>query len=145
MTGNVNPIWNALDAAGVLRANGLVLANVTATETGASFDSQTDGYEVEMTANPTERWRLFANYSKTSTMRTNIGREEQAYIANFRDLWLRNGTVLTTDGTGRTVAQAVAALDQAAFTNFVLADQKRPLGQVKHKFCARPTSSVRKS
>jgi iron complex outermembrane receptor protein len=139
MTGNVNPIWNALEAAGVLRASGLVLANVSAIETGASFDSQTDGYEIELTANPSERWRLFANYSSTSTMRTNIGREEQAYLANFRDLWLRNGSVPLTDGTGRTVAQAVAGVDQAAFTNFVLADEKRPLGQVKHKFNLRTT------
>jgi iron complex outermembrane recepter protein len=104
MTAQINPVWNALDAAGVLRANGLVLADVTDIATGASFDSQTDGYEVELTANPTDRWRLFANYSNTSTVRTNIGREQQAYIANFRELWLRNGSVPTTDGTGRTVA-----------------------------------------
>jgi hypothetical protein len=139
MTAQINPIWNALDAAGVLRANGLVLADVTDVATGASFDSQTDGYEIELTANPTEHWRLFANYSDTSTVRTNIGREQQAYIANFRDLWLRNSSVLTVDGTGRTVAQAVAGVDQAAFANFVLADNKRPLGQIKHKLNLRTT------
>lgn len=139
MTAQINPIWNALDAAGVLRANGLVLADVTDIATGASFDSKTDGYEVELTANPTDRWRLFANYSNTSTVRTNIGQEQQAYIAHYRDLWLRNGSVLTTDGTGRTVTQAVAGVDQAAFANFVLADNKRPLGQVKHKFNLRTT------
>jgi outer membrane receptor for monomeric catechols len=82
---------------------------------------------------------LFANFSSTSTLRTNIGREQQAYLANFRELWLRNGSVLTTDGTGRTVAQAVAGVDQAAFSNFVLADNKRPLGQVKRKFNLRTT------
>jgi outer membrane receptor for monomeric catechols len=139
MTANINPIWNALDAAGVLRTNGLVLADVTDIATGASFDSKTDGYEVELTANPTDRWRLFANFSSTQTVRTNIGREQQAYIENFRDLWLRNGSVLTTDGTGRTVTQAVAGVDQAAFSNFVLADNKRPLGQIKQKFNLRTT------
>src|SRR5262249_21764940 len=104
-----------------------------------SFDSKTDGYEVELTANPTDRWRLFANYSSTQTARTNIGREQQAYIAHFRDLWLRNGSVLTTDGTGRTVAQGGGGVDQAGFGNFVLADNKRPLGQVKQKFNLRST------
>jgi len=41
---------------------------------------------------------MFANFSSTSTVRTNIGPEEQAYIANFRPLWLSNGTVVTVDG-----------------------------------------------
>jgi outer membrane receptor for monomeric catechols len=139
MTAQINPIWNALDAAGVLSANKLVLADVTDIATGASFDSKTDGYEVELTANPTDHWRLFANYSHTSTVRTNIGREQQTYIAHFRDLWLRNGSVPLTDGTGRNVTQAVAGVDQAAFSNFVLADEKRPLGQVKEKFNLRTT------
>lgn len=134
MTTSINPIWNALDAAGVLTANRLVLADVTDVATGASFDSKTHGYEVELTANPTDHWRVFANYSNESTTRSNIGHEQQAYIANFRDFWLRNGSVPTVDGTGRTVARAVAGVDQAAFSNFVLADNKRPLGQVQHKF-----------
>lgn len=139
MGAQINPIWNALEAAGVLRANNLQLATVTDIGTGTTFDSKTSGYEAELTANPTDRWRIFANYSNTATTRTNIGREQLAYIANFRDLWLRNGAVLTTDGTGRTVAQAAAGVDQAAFANFVLADNKRPLGQVKHKANFRTT------
>ena len=133
MTTSINPIWNALDSAGVLAANRLVLADVQDTATGASFDSKTQGYEVELTANPTEHWRLFFNYSRETTTRSNIGQEQQAYIANFRDLWLRNGGVVLIDGTGRTVTQAVAAVDASAFSNFVLADSKRPLGQIEHK------------
>jgi outer membrane receptor for ferric coprogen and ferric-rhodotorulic acid len=133
MGGNINPIWNALDSAGVLTANRLALADVTDIATGASFDSKTHGYEVELTANPSERWRVFANYSSHFTSRSNIGREQQAYIAANRELWLRNGTLPTVDGTGRTVEQAVAGVDQAAFSHFVLADNKPPLGQVKHK------------
>lgn len=133
MAPTVNPIWNALDAVGVLAANKLSLVDVTDIATGASFDSKTHGYEVELTANPTDHWRLFLNYSRESTTRSNIGAEQQAYLANFHEFWLRNGSVLLTDGTGRTVAQAVAAVDQAAFANFVLADNKRPLGQIKDK------------
>ncbi len=133
MTTNINPIWNALDAAGVLAANRLVLANVQDAATGATFDSKTHGYEAELTANPTERWRIFANYSNETTTRSDIGREQQAYLATYRDLWVRNGSLPTVDGTGRTVAQAVAGVDQAAFSNFVLADGKRPLGQIRHK------------
>jgi hypothetical protein len=133
MTTVINPIWNGLDAAGVLAANRMTLSNVLDAATGATFDSKTHGYEVELTANPSERWRVFANYSNESTTRSNIGKEQQAYIASYRDFWLRNGSVLTVDGTGRTVAQAVAGVDQSAFSNFVLADNKRPLGQIKHK------------
>ena len=90
-----------------------------------------------LTANPTPNWRAFLNYSSETTTRSNIGQEQQAYIAANRDLWLRNGGVALIDGTGRTVAQAVAAIDQLAFSNFVLADNKRPLGQIRHKFNVR--------
>lgn len=133
MTTVINPVWNALDSQGILGANNMVLANVNDQATGASFDSRTQGYELELTANPTEQWRLFLNYSNEKTSRTNIGQEQQAYIANFREFWLRYGSTLLVDGTGRTVAQAVAGIEQSAFSNFVLADQKRPLGQIQHK------------
>lgn len=129
----VNTVWNALDAAGALAANGLVFADVSAKDTGSTFDSVTTGCEFELTANPTPRWRLFANYSREETTRTNIGREQRAYLANFRPLWLRYVGVPLVGSTTGTVAQGVAAIDAAEFTNFTLADRKRPLGQMRDK------------
>lgn len=130
----VNTVWNALDAAGALAANGIVYADVSAKDTGSTFDSVTTGYEVELTANLTPSWRLFANYSREETARANIGQEQRAYLANFRPLWLRYAGVPLVDGSVNSVAQGVAAIDAAEFTNFTLADHKRPLGQIRDKF-----------
>lgn len=133
ISGTTGVVWNALDAAGALAANNLVLASVQNVATGATFDSKSHGVEVELTANPSDRWRVFLNYSNGTTTRSNIGREQQAYIAHWRDLWARYGDLPTVDGTNRTVAQAIASVDQSAFSSFVLADQRRPIGQIRHK------------
>ncbi|MDB6166966.1 MAG: hypothetical protein JWQ83_2106, partial [Lacunisphaera sp.] len=124
----VNPIWAALVQAAVVPST-YTLADVS---TGQTFDSYTQGYEMELTANLTEHWRVFLNYSDEKTTRTNIGTEQLAYIAAWRPLWVANSGLPLTTGTG-TVATQVAALDALAFTNYTLADGKQPLGQSQHK------------
>lgn len=123
---SINPIWDALVLAGK------VPSGTASSSTGTTFDSRTQGYEVEATANFTANWRAFLNYSNEQTARTNIGREEIAYLATWRSLWESNQNLPLATGTG-TIATQLARLDAAAFTTYTLADGTLPLGQMRHK------------
>ena len=122
----INPIWDAMALAGK------VPSGTGSMSTGKTFDSYTQGYEVEITANPTEHWRVFLNYSDSRTTRTNLGQEDLAYIAYWRPTWEANAARPLANGQG-TIATQLAALDSATFTNFTLADGKVTLGQMQHK------------
>jgi len=123
----INPIWDAMALAGK------VPSGTSSMSTGKTFDSYTQGYEVEITANPSEHWRMFLNYSNSRTTRTNIGQEDMAYIAYWRPTWQTNSALLLANGQG-TIATQLVALDNTTFTNFTLADGKVTLGQMQHKF-----------
>lgn len=131
-TSAINVIWDGLEAAGVLRANNIALGDVRGLAVGETSDGRTKGYELELTANLTEGWRTYANFSDETTERTNIGQEVQAYLANFRPLFERFPTVPVTGGAG-TVANQLARVDTAAFTSYVVADGRRPQGQIQRK------------
>jgi outer membrane receptor protein involved in Fe transport len=122
----INPIWDALALAGKVPGGTATMS------TGTTFDSRSQGYEVEATANLTAQWRTLLNYSNTQVTRTNIGREDIAYIATWRSLWEANQGLPLTTGKG-TIGTQLAAIDAAVFTNFVLADGALPLGQMRHK------------
>lgn len=123
---SINPLWDALASAGK------VPSGTSTNATGQTFDSRTQGYELELTANLTEQWRAFLNYSQGKTSRTNIGRDDLAYIATWRSLWEANRALPLAIGTG-TIATQLTALDATTFNNFTLADGKLPLGQIRHK------------
>jgi len=123
---SINPIWDALVLAGKFPSG-------TATSSaGTTFDTATEGYEVELTANPTAQWRIFLNYSNEKTTRTKIGKEDLAYVAFWRPTWEANQALPLATGVG-TIATQLAALDKTTFTNFILADGKPPLGQMRNK------------
>jgi iron complex outermembrane receptor protein len=126
---SINPIWDALALAGK------VPSGTSSLGTGTTFDSRTQGYEVEATANFTANWRAFLNYSNEQTSRRNIGQEELAYIATWRSLWESNQALPLATGRG-TIGTQLTALDAATFTNFTLADGALPLGQMRHKLNA---------
>ena len=126
---SINPIWDALALAGK------VPSGTASMGTGQTFDSRTQGYEVEATANFTEHWRAFLNYSNEQTSRTNIGQEDTAYIAAWRSLWEANQALPLATGKG-TIGTQLTALDTATFTTFTLADGALPLGQMRHKLNA---------
>jgi outer membrane receptor for ferric coprogen and ferric-rhodotorulic acid len=123
---SINPIWTALALAG------RVPSGTTQIGTGRTFDNRTQGYEVELTANPSEHWRMFLNYSNSKSAQSNIGREDIAYIAFWRPTWEANSALPLSTGVG-TIATQLAALDVRTFTDFVLANNKPALGQMQHK------------
>jgi iron complex outermembrane recepter protein len=125
----INPIWDALVLAGKFPSG------TASNATGTTFDSRTRGYEVEATANLTENWRAFLNFSDEQVTRRNIGREEIAYIAFWRPQWEANQALPLATGRG-TIATQLAALDAAVFNSFTLADGALPLGQMRQKLNA---------
>jgi outer membrane receptor for ferric coprogen and ferric-rhodotorulic acid len=139
----VNPIWTSLQIAGVPVPAGYTynatnvataLPTITDTATGATYDAKSHGVEVELTANITDQWRVFANYSRGSSAETNIGPEELTYLALWRPFWLAHSTVPISGGAaGATVATQIAAVDNAVFNRYTLADGQEPLGQERDR------------
>lgn len=131
----INPIWNGLDQAGLLTPNGLQLDRVLDRTNGSTRDTNSSGYEMELTANPTSRWRVYANYTYSRTEVTNLGREMQDYIAANRILWTRyrDLPISDTTTTARTVGSQLDVIDRAIYNQFVVQDGRAPLGQVRHK------------
>ena len=123
---SINPIWSALALAGK------VPSGTVQSGTGRTFDNRTQGYEVELTANPTAQWRVFFNYSQSKSAQTNIGQEDLAYIAFWRPTWEANAALPLSTGAG-TIATQLAALDVRTFTDFTLAQGRPALGQMEHK------------
>lgn len=116
----------------MLRANNITLGDVRGLAVGETSDGRTKGYELELTANLTDGWRTYANFSDETTERTNLGQEVQAYLANFRPFFERFPTVPVAGGVG-TVADQLARVDASAYTSFVVADGRRPQGQIQRK------------
>lgn len=152
---NVNLIWDALAANGV--ADPITGRPITATRdviTGSTFSSKTQGYEVELTANPTKDWRLFLNYTRTRTVRSNIAPEMVAYIAAQRGFWTQGdrarmylvgrGVGLASaarDGnaTVDTITEQLDLIDNNLLNGVVLANGRRPLGQIPQRLNFRTT------
>lgn len=110
---SINAIWSTL---------GQVERSVLA----SSRDSQStvgEGFEYELTANPTPRWRLSANFSETEQVTSNIQPRNGAYVEANRALWQANAAVPlapggagvpTTDpitGQPSTIATAIRTID----------------------------------
>lgn len=132
--GDINPIWNALDAAGVLAASNLRLEKVLNQTTITTFDSVGEGIEFELIANLTDRWRWFANFSDSKIRQSNFGDEMRAYIAANRKFWEANGGVrlVSPVGSATNIAQyLVNVLDQAVITQLDLPDGGLQRGQAR--------------
>jgi iron complex outermembrane recepter protein len=122
----INPIWDALALVGK------VPSGTAASSSGRTFDSRTQGYEVELTANPSEHWRIFLNYTKSQSAQSKLGQEDFAYIAFWRPTWEANQALPLATGAG-TIGTQLAALDARTLSFYTLAENKPQLGQMRHK------------
>lgn len=144
----INQVWNALQAAGVPPPAGYTFdpslsavattPSLIDTTNGATFAGKAHGVEVELTANPTPNWRIFANYNHGVVTRADIGLELKAYLALWRPFWVTNAAVPLSGGTG-TVGTQTTLVDNAVLSNYTLADGKQTLGQMEHKANLRTT------
>lgn len=111
--GDINPIWTSLNQAGVLAANGYTIDQKQLLANVNTFDSSGRGVELELIANLTPQWRLFANYSDNKITRDNLAPEIRSYIAENRAFWEANGkTPFITPSAGvQTVGDYLNVLD----------------------------------
>ncbi len=71
------------------------------TTNGATFTRRVEGYELNLTANPTRNWRLSANYSITDGFETDIAPEVAQWFEEFQTfLGSYDTTVLTERNDG---------------------------------------------
>jgi iron complex outermembrane receptor protein len=81
------------------------------------MDNEGRGWELELTANPTPRWRLSFNCSRSEVVQTNTFPAIGAYLAANRAEWLRSSAVVLPTPSAqvpvnkRTVGGAVETLD----------------------------------
>jgi iron complex outermembrane recepter protein len=84
----------------------------TVTANGATFDRKSDGYEFQVTGNPTRNWRLLANFSIAHATEDNIAPEVKAWAADNLPFWSRFNQNLVTSGAA-TLASEQATLRSA--------------------------------
>jgi outer membrane receptor protein involved in Fe transport len=66
------------------------------------------GYELNLTANPTRNWRLQLNYSYTDTKQVNFGPEVAAWMEREIAFWRSFNRGGLATGQGRTIEQSIA-------------------------------------
>jgi outer membrane receptor protein involved in Fe transport len=97
-----------------------------------SFDSVSKGIELELVANLTANWRLFANYSRTEVTTRRIGRATLDYINAWRATWTDNADVpLASSGvTVDTVGEALQLIDKKVITDIIAQEGKLQAGHI---------------
>lgn len=81
---------------------------------GTIEDAESDGTELEIIANPTPRWRVMFNASKSDVRVANVGSTDQAYIDAFSPLWLATPNLPVAGSTQyATVAEAIAFIQDS--------------------------------
>lgn len=103
---------------------------------GMSFDSTATGIELEMVANITDHWRLFANYNRSNLERTNIGTATMEYINLWYRTWAANGLLnlnQTPAETADTVAEKLINLDRKIVTEVIAQNGELAAGSIQSK------------
>ncbi len=139
---DLNNIWGALNRDGVINPlTGQVAAASPEASNAQTFDQRSQGYELSLTANLTPNWRLFLGGSHSTVARTNIGPEMLAHLAAIRPLFEANRTraLTTPSGSVQTIGDMLAQIDAQVLTNYVVADGRRPIGQIPNKLNLRTT------
>ncbi|MDO8542862.1 MAG: TonB-dependent receptor plug domain-containing protein, partial [Opitutaceae bacterium] len=108
----INAIWETLN-------NGVSDQNRgTASRDGQSLKGE--GWELEVTANPTRNWRLRLNAARTMQVASALQPANGAYLEANRALWMQNATMVIPDPIrakysglpgGETVAGTLARVD----------------------------------
>ena len=107
--GDINNIWSTFELNGILPAvladlgmdTKLTASDLNVNAGGNSFDSDSEGWEFELVANPTRNLRVSFNFSDNKTVRSNIGKAVEAYVAARSGAFTsgnRGGYVINTAG-----------------------------------------------
>lgn len=148
--GDINNLWKTFEINGVLPAvladlgmpTTLTATDLTVNQGGNTFDSDSEGWEVELVANPTRSLRLSFGFSDNETVRSNIGKKILDYVNTNSPAWTsgnRSGYVVNTVGApispvidgndGKTtVAETVATIHTGIENVLIKPDGARYLG-----------------
>jgi outer membrane receptor protein involved in Fe transport len=115
----INDMWEAIDSARVLST------------LGDTIDTDGRGWEFDVTANLTPRWRLACNLNHSSLVQSNTLPRVGAYLADNRSTWLASGSrVLPTPSVQvpadkRTVTGALETIT-SLYQNQAVANGREP-------------------
>ncbi len=137
---NLNLIWDALQANGTLARNNINIDNVRTDLNAFTFDSDSEGYEFELVANPLPSWRVSFNWADTRTIQTNTAKELLSYVDQYRALWTANANL--TAGT-QTIGQLLATFDDDALNRFIRPEGALKMGDSRYSANFRSNYSIR--
>ena len=99
----VSNIWLALANSTALNAeeteNARRQSEVITQATQLLKDSESSGQEFEILGRPLPGWSLSANYSRSQSTQSNIGREYRAYLDYWKPYWLKYRNLSLTQNT----------------------------------------------
>jgi hypothetical protein len=139
-SGNLNLIWDALEADGVLAQRGINIDDVRLDLNAFTFDSDSEGYEFELVANPTAGWRVLFNFADTKTVQTNTARELLTYVDQHRALWAANANLTAGNST---VGEFLATFDDDALNRFIRPEGAMKMGDSRYSANLRTNYSIR--
>lgn len=139
-TDEVNRLYQSTQASSVLQASNAIWraigqdARVTLLgNNNDSVDNTAEGWEFELTANPTKNWRVSANLSKGELQQSNTSPRLRDYLQANRSVWQQNTSVALQlpapsfiPGSNPTVADALAVMD-TIYANILLPEGRTPL------------------
>jgi len=121
--GFTNRIWEALNA-----ANPAQFPSLRETEGDDTVSLQSEGYEFELTANPTRQLRLAFNFKKAKTTNSDLLPNVRAYLNANRATWEANSAVplvVATNGA-LTIGELLPLLDDV-LNNDLAAEGRAPV------------------
>lgn len=96
--GEINAIWDALNR-----------PDKRVDTTGRDTTSNTsEGWEAQITYNPTRNWRIYANVTKNMVTSTDIFPVTRAYLAENIPVWQQSSSVVTANG--QTIGQLISVI-----------------------------------
>jgi outer membrane receptor protein involved in Fe transport len=128
----INAIWDSLntlqpgETRTPLAVAGINIDDVRSSVNAFTFDSASQGWEVEVVANPSRALRLSFGFSDRVTKRTNTGPELFAYMDRYRDLWNRYRSRPTSGAAD--LGARLDAIDADHAIRLLLPDGQQQLG-----------------
>jgi hypothetical protein len=141
-SGNLNLIWDALQAAGILAQRSINIDDVRTDLNAFTFDSDSEGYEFELVANPTPGWRVSFNWADTKTVQTNTAKELLSYVEQHRALWAANAGLTAGNST---IGQLLATFDDDALNRFIRPEGAMKMGDTRYSANLRTNYSIRET
>lgn len=120
-----NDIWEVVDLSRFVDESLLV---------ASTEDLVSEGYELELVANPTDQWSIIASLSESDVKVSNLSGRNVSYINANRSLWQQSASIpISGSANYATVGQAIAFMDTQILTRITAFDGRMKLGHSDRK------------